>query len=63
MFPDGILYDKKDGDYLTQKINTVFSWRSSLARILEKNKSGQTGIETDLSALVERTGIEPVIPP
>ncbi len=63
MFPDGILYDKKDGDYLTQRVNTVFSWMSSVAKVLEKNKSGQTGIETDLSALVERTGIEPVIPP
>ena len=33
------------------------------SKAFRKNKSGQTGIETDLSALVERTGIEPVIPP
>lgn len=63
LFPEGIMYDKKDGHYLTQKANIVFSWMSSIARVLEKNKSGQTSVNTDLSALVERTGIEPVIPP
>ena len=39
MFTDGILYDKKDGDYVTQKANTVFSWMLSLAKLLEKIKA------------------------
>ena len=39
MFTDGILYDKKDGDYVTQKANTVFSWMLSLTKVLEKIKA------------------------
>ena len=63
LFPAGVKFDKTERKYLTIKVNAVFSWMSRLSRVSVKKESGQIDCNIDLSALVERTGIEPVFHP
>ena len=63
MFPEGILYNKENNTVRTFRVNNVFSLISSTARIVAENKKGNLKKDYLNSHLVERTGIEPVIPP
>ena len=63
VFPNGLLFNKEKSNYLTPNANTIFSCISSTASLLDEMKNGQPSSKTQLSVLVERTGIEPVIPP
>ncbi len=51
VFPEGILFDKKDGHYLTSRVNAVFAFMSSV-KVSQDEKSGQPAIKTDCSAMV-----------
>ena len=59
LFPDGISYDRKNDTYRTGRVNAVFSYMSSVARVLAKKKSGETNSKIDFPASVVWAGIEP----
>ena len=63
MFPEGLLYNKEKRVVRTPRINSLFALISSSARVLEENKKGYLVKSSLNSHFVERTGIEPVIPP
>ena len=63
VFPDGLRYNRKSDDYLTSKVNSLFTLTNTLSTELEKKESGKTEYNFDFSALVARTGIEPVFRP
>lgn len=60
MFPDGIVYDRKNDIVRTNKVNSVFELTRSLSIRFSKNKSGQKNKNINLSAPVIATGFEPV---
>lgn len=60
LFPDGIFYDKQKDRVRTARINSVILYRSSVARVEGKKKSGKGKQNLLFPALVEVTGIEPV---
>ncbi len=43
MFPDGIVYDKKNGVFRTDRVNSVFELIASLTSDIDENKKRQTG--------------------
>jgi site-specific DNA recombinase len=59
LFPDGIIYDRENGVFRTEKVNTVFELIGSLNNTLEENEKGQTGALASLSLSAEREGFEP----
>lgn len=59
LYPDGISYDREKDTYRTGRVNAVFSCMSSLARVLDKKKSGKTNLKIDFPASVVWAGIEP----
>ncbi len=63
IFPDGIWYNKEKKEVRTPRVNVVFSAIASQIRVTEENKNGRLIKNDHHSHLVERTGIEPVIPP
>jgi site-specific DNA recombinase len=63
IFPEGLWYNKEKKVVRTPRVNTVFSAILSQIRVTEKNKNGRLIKNDHHSCLVERTGIEPVIPP
>lgn len=60
LFPDGILYFRNLDDYRTTKINSPILHLLAMAGDLGNKKSGTSNIFVENSALVARTGIEPV---
>ncbi len=63
VFPAGVIYNFDNSTYRTTKMNTIFSYNAGVVRLFEKENSGITLLYKDHSALVARTGIEPVFPP
>ena len=63
MFPEGLMYNKENNTVRTFRVNNVFSLIASTARVVDENKKGNLKKDYLNSHLVERTGIEPVIPP
>jgi site-specific DNA recombinase len=59
LFPEGIYYDKKNEAVRTGKVNTVFSYFSTLAGIVAKNKNGKLKLDLMFPVLVESIGVEP----
>lgn len=59
LFPDGMYYNRKTEGCRTPKVNSVFSYISSLSRALTENRSGNTYRKIGVPALVEAHGIEP----
>lgn len=59
MFPDGIVYDRKNDVVQTQKVNSVFELTRSLSVSFNKNKSGQKNKNVNLSAPVTTAGFKP----
>ncbi len=56
VFPDGILYDKQNDGFRTEKVNSVFSLIADLAMDAEQNKKGQKSNKTQLSLSAEKEG-------
>ena len=62
VFPDGILYDFKNDDYRTTRINSIFSVIPSLSVKNKYKKNGNKTENSDYSRLVPGAGIEPALP-
>ena len=60
MFPDGIIYDRKNDVVRTSKVNSVFELTRLLSISYSKNKSGQKNKNVNLSAPVSPIGFEPM---
>lgn len=60
VFPEGISLDAKKRQYLTSRINTVFTLVAGLSKDLEGKKKGTNQNNIDLSLVVAGTGLEPV---
>ena len=59
IFPDGMYYSRKKDECRTERVNSVFLCMSQLAGILEENKNGEKGFETNFPASVGAHGFEP----
>ena len=59
VFPEGILYDHKNGAFQTIKVNEVFERIAVVNCIPEDDKNKQGSISAALSCLVGMTGFEP----
>ena len=59
IFPEGIVYNLKNGDYRTTKVNTIIFSIAAAARVLDKKKTGNSPLKKRNSPLVPRAGIEP----
>ncbi len=62
VFPDGILYDFKNDDYRTTRINSIFSVIPSLSVKNKHKKNGNKTENSDYSRLVLKAGLEPARP-
>ena len=62
VFPDGILYDFKNDNYRTTRVNSIFSVIPSLSIINNDKKNGSNTDFSDYSRLVPEAGIEPARP-
>ena len=60
LFPDGIAYERQNDVYRTGRVNSVFSYMASLARVLEQKKSGEIDSKINFPAWVEDSGVEPL---
>ena len=63
MFPEGIFFDAENHIYRTRNPNQFIEAISLLSMSYEPNKKADSQNKFEKSAIVERTGIEPVIPP
>ncbi len=59
VFPAGVVYDRKNHQYRTIRVNSVFDVISKISNSYNNKKSGQDPFQESLSALVPRVGIEP----
>ncbi len=59
VYPDGIAYDRKNDEYRTGRVNSVFSYMATMAQVLEQNKNGETDCNINFPAWVVWAGIEP----
>ncbi len=62
IFPEGVMYDKKNEAVRTLRTNSLFASITPLVRVLEKNKKGDSIKNRQKSSSVPRTGIEPALP-
>jgi len=62
VFPEGILFDKKNGQVRTISVNCHFAEMLSLARVSEENEDGVSQEKRQNSCSVPRTGFEPARP-
>ena len=53
LFPDGIIFNRKNGEFRTEKVNSVFQLIASLQNNSGENNKGQTGLATCLSLSAE----------
>jgi site-specific DNA recombinase len=60
VFPEGILYNKKENHYLTLRVNSAFLAMSDISRTLDEKESGQNECNFNLSACVPGIGVEPI---
>lgn len=59
VFPDGFVYDRKNDQCRTPRINSVFAYMASLARLSDQQKSGNSNQKVEVPAPVEPGGVEP----
>lgn len=57
IFPDGIVYDRKNESFRTPKVNTVFSRIAHLSGNPPENEKGTNHTDDDLSLLADQTGL------
>lgn len=60
IFPDGIRYDHKNGQYRTSRINGVFAFIALNTGVYAKEKTGLIIEDNEKSGFVAGTGLEPV---
>ena len=60
VFPEGLMVDTEKRQYLTKKINSVFTVSGSVSAKNEKKKSDSENVFPQKSLLVAGTGLEPV---
>jgi site-specific DNA recombinase len=60
IFPNGILYSKKNDSYRTLKVNSFFELISSFSECMINKKAGQNYQNVEMSGLVHSNGIEPL---
>ena len=60
VFPDGILYNRKNDQCRTLKTNSAFSYFASLQRVSGEKERGNSNNILLVPSLVARTGIEPM---
>jgi len=60
VFPEGILYNRKEDECRTHNANGVFQYIAELKRLLEESKSRTHLKKSKSAALVAPTGIEPL---
>ena len=60
VFPDGILYNRKNDECRTLKTNEVFSYFAGLQRVSGGKEKRELQFDLHVPSLVARTGIEPV---
>ncbi len=60
VFPEGIYYDAEKREYRTKSVNDVFGFISGFSGICEKNESGFLVFNSEKSASVAGTGLEPM---
>jgi hypothetical protein len=58
-FPGGILFDRKNDSYRTERVNSLLELTHSFSKAFQGNKNGQTKENFNLPAWVVPTGIEP----
>ena len=58
LFPEGIYYDRKNGNYRTERVNIIFDLINSITEELEGNIKGQINDEINLSLCVPRKRLE-----
>ena len=61
LFPEGIIYSKKNEAFRTEKVNTFFALVAYAARFSGENKKGTNKALTCLSPSAETKGFEPLI--
>lgn len=59
VFPEGILYNRKNDECRTPRVNEVFRQMTGLARVLREKENGNNTFDCNVPALVESAGIEP----
>ena len=59
LFPEGIIYSKKNEGFRTEKVNSFFSLIAGGARLSEENKKGTNKLKACLSPSAESEGFEP----
>ncbi len=59
VFPEGMLYNRKNDACRTPRINSVFLYMQQLAKVIAENKSGNKTKLSSVPALVESIGVEP----
>jgi site-specific DNA recombinase len=60
VFPEGIYYNRQNGECRTPKVNGIFRYISTLAGIAGNEKSGSIADKNNSAALVENSGVEPL---
>ncbi|WP_025740828.1 MULTISPECIES: recombinase family protein [Aquimarina] len=60
IFPNGLMINPKNRQYLTNEINFLFALNATITRDLRVSKNEKASINTGLSCLVAGTGLEPV---
>ncbi|MBX2907865.1 MAG: recombinase family protein [Taibaiella sp.] len=60
VFPDGMVYCKKTNECRTPRINNIFHQIAELKGISAENKNEDITLSSDVPAVVENTGVEPV---
>ncbi len=62
LFPEGLVYDSKNNNYRTPKVNEVIALITHQSRILENKKSRTSEKTSKKSGLVPGVGLEPTCP-
>ncbi len=60
VFPGGISYNRKTNECRTPRVNSIFHYIADLTGISEENNNGDTTLSSDVPALVENNGVEPM---
>jgi hypothetical protein len=60
VFPAGMTYCRKTNECRTLRVNSIFRCIRDVASVSAVNKSGDNTLSSDVPALVENTGVEPV---
>lgn len=59
VFPDGVFYNKENGQCRTPRVNFIFEIIACISKQLENKKAGHSNYEIELSGLVAGAGLEP----